>query len=45
MMVCLWVGFYTVEEVIGGGNPGNPCIYRRRIINEKSKINKSKLKV
>jgi len=26
MMVCLWEGFYTVEEVIDAGNPGNPCI-------------------
>jgi len=41
MMVCLWEGFYTVEEVIDGGNPGNPCIYRRQERNEKSKKVKS----
>jgi hypothetical protein len=29
-MVCLWEGFYTVEEVIDAGNPGNPCICRRK---------------
>lgn len=29
-MVCLWVGFYTVEEVTYGGNLGNPCIYIRK---------------
>jgi hypothetical protein len=29
MTLCLWVGFYNVEEVIDGGNPGNPSIYIR----------------